>query len=65
MTRSPLRKRICGDAERGASAVEYSLIVAAIAAVLVAVIFSLGRVTQDNFSQTCASWVAAAGDSSC
>lgn len=36
----------------GASAVEYGLLVAAIAAVIVAVVFGLGSVVKDVFSKT-------------
>jgi len=45
-------RRTLGD-ETGASAVEYGLIVAAIAAVVVIVLFALGGVVQDLFSETC------------
>jgi pilus assembly protein Flp/PilA len=44
------RTRVSGD--EGASAVEYGLILAAIAAVIVAVVFGLGLVTQTLFSET-------------
>jgi pilus assembly protein Flp/PilA len=37
----------------GASAVEYSFLVAAIAAVIVLVVFSLGRLTGEAYSDTC------------
>ena len=47
-------KRLAGSGEdRGASAVEYSLIVVAIAAIIVAVVFALGRLTDANFATTC------------
>ena len=39
--------------ERGASSVEYSLIVVAIAAIIVAVVFAVGRMTEGNFGATC------------
>lgn len=39
--------------ERGASAVEYGLLVAAIAALIVAVVFGLGRLVSGVFSDTC------------
>jgi pilus assembly protein Flp/PilA len=42
--------------ERGASAVEYGLLVAAIAAVIIIVIFALGGKVQDLFSSTCDSF---------
>jgi len=37
----------------GASAVEYGLLVAAIAAVIVVVVFALGSVVKSKFSNTC------------
>ena len=46
--------------ERGASAVEYSLIVAAIAAILVVVIFAIGKFTGAAYNDTCDS--LASGD---
>jgi Flp pilus assembly pilin Flp len=46
--------------ERGASAVEYSLIVVAIAAIVVTIVFSLGRLSESTFDDTCTS--LAAGD---
>jgi pilus assembly protein Flp/PilA len=39
--------------ERGASAVEYGLLVAGIAALIVAVVFLLGGQVKDAFSETC------------
>jgi pilus assembly protein Flp/PilA len=39
--------------EDGASAVEYGLLVAAIAAVIVIVVFALGGLIQDAFKTTC------------
>jgi Flp pilus assembly pilin Flp len=39
--------------ETGASAVEYSLIVVAIAAIVVAIVFAVGHLTEDNFGATC------------
>lgn len=46
--------------EQGASAVEYSFIVAAIAAILVVVIFAVGKFTGAAYTDTCDS--LAAGD---
>ena len=40
-------------AEDGASAVEYGLLVAAIAALIVAVIFVLGSIVKGKFNETC------------
>jgi pilus assembly protein Flp/PilA len=39
--------------DRGASAVEYGLLVAAIAAVIVGVVFGLGKLVHEAFSTTC------------
>lgn len=39
--------------EKGASAVEYGLLVAAIAALIVIIVFALGGVVKDVFSDTC------------
>lgn len=39
--------------EDGASAVEYGLLVAAIAALIVVIVFALGQIIQRVFSDTC------------
>ncbi len=39
--------------ERGASAVEYGLLVAAIAAIIVAIVFALGGMIKGAFKTTC------------
>jgi pilus assembly protein Flp/PilA len=41
--------------EKGASAVEYGLLVAAIAALIVIIVFALGGVVKEVFSKTCTS----------
>jgi pilus assembly protein Flp/PilA len=41
------------DDERGASAVEYGLLVAAIAAVIVLAVFALGGMVSEMFTETC------------
>jgi pilus assembly protein Flp/PilA len=41
--------------DEGASAVEYGLLVAAIAAVIVVVVFALGSVVKNKFNDTCSS----------
>jgi pilus assembly protein Flp/PilA len=41
--------------DKGASAVEYSLIVVAIAAIIVLVVFAIGEFTQAQFADTCTS----------
>jgi pilus assembly protein Flp/PilA len=52
--------------DTGASAVEYGLLVAAIAAVIVVVVFALGGVLKDKFSSTCKSvGVGSSATSSC
>lgn len=51
-----MRTRICRAlriaSDRGASAVEYGLLVAAIAAVIVGVVFAFGRAMNDTFTTT-------------
>ena len=39
--------------EKGASAVEYGLLVAAIAALIVVIVFALGGLVQGVFTETC------------
>ena len=46
--------------ETGASAVEYGLLVAAIAALIVLIVFALGGVVKDVFTNTCNSVQASA-----
>jgi pilus assembly protein Flp/PilA len=41
--------------EKGASAVEYGLLVAAIAALIVVAVFGIGKVVSGSFSSTCTS----------
>jgi pilus assembly protein Flp/PilA len=45
-------RRALGD-DTGASAVEYGLLVAAIAAVIVIILFALGGAVQDLFTESC------------
>lgn len=47
--------------ERGASAVEYGLLIAGIAALIVVVIFAFGGVLQNVFTMTCNSVGQSAG----
>jgi pilus assembly protein Flp/PilA len=49
--------------EDGASAVEYGLLVAAIAALIVIIIFSLGGIVKESFSDTCTAIKSGAGTS--
>jgi pilus assembly protein Flp/PilA len=48
-----IRKVAAHNNDEGASAVEYGLLVAAIAAVIVLVVFALGSVVRGAFSKTC------------
>ena len=41
------------NSESGASAVEYGLLVAAIAAIIIVIVFALGRVAQGSYATTC------------
>ena len=41
------------DNEKGASAVEYGLLVAAIAAIIVLIVFAIGKFVKAGFSTTC------------
>jgi pilus assembly protein Flp/PilA len=50
---SYLHKVMRDTKDRGASAVEYGLMVAAIAAVIVGIVFGLGGVVQGVFTDTC------------
>ena len=50
--------------ERGASAVEYGLLIAGIAALIVAVVFLFGGVLSNIFTSTC-NKVGASGGGSC
>jgi pilus assembly protein Flp/PilA len=59
-----LRRSIRQTADRGASAVEYGLMVAAIAAVLVGTVFALGGFVQGTFNKTCSA-LGAASPGSC
>jgi pilus assembly protein Flp/PilA len=51
--------------DRGASAVEYGLMVAAIAAVIVGIVFGLGGVIQSVFATTCDSIATSAKTDNC
>ena len=51
--------RVRQGSDEGATAVEYGLIVVAIAAVIVAVAVLLGTLTHANYSTACTSWNAA------
>jgi pilus assembly protein Flp/PilA len=52
------------DSEAGASATEYGLLVVAIAALIVVIVFALGGVVEDLFSDSCEEITAEASTSS-
>jgi pilus assembly protein Flp/PilA len=60
---SYLRKVMRDTKDRGASAVEYGLMVAAIAAVIVGIVFGLGTLVGNTFNNTCKSITAGAANS--
>jgi pilus assembly protein Flp/PilA len=59
-----LNARFAKMEERGASAVEYGLLIAGIAALIVVAVFALGPVVKDAFTDTCTA-IDGAGGSSC
>jgi pilus assembly protein Flp/PilA len=60
-----LDARIAKMDERGASAVEYGLLIAGIAALIVIVIFAFGGVIKNIFTNTCSSLGTSAGAGTC
>ena len=48
-----LNARLAKMEERGASAVEYGLLIAGIAAVIVVAVMALGPIVKDAFNKTC------------
>jgi pilus assembly protein Flp/PilA len=59
-----LNGRIAKLDERGASAVEYGLLIAGIAALIVVIVFAFGDVLKNIFSSTC-NQVGKSGGGSC
>jgi pilus assembly protein Flp/PilA len=57
-----LDARVAKMDERGASAVEYGLLIAGIAALIVAIVFIFGGVLSNIFSSTCSSVGASSGN---
>jgi pilus assembly protein Flp/PilA len=51
--RTLLNARLAKMEERGASAVEYGLLIAGIAAIVVVAVVALGPVVRDAFTDTC------------
>jgi pilus assembly protein Flp/PilA len=60
-----LNARLAKMDERGASAVEYGLLIAGIAALIVVVVFAFGGVLKNIFQTTCNSVGASSGNASC
>ena len=58
-----LNGRLAAMDERGASAVEYGLLIAGIAALIVVVVVAFGGVIKDSFQKTCNSVGASSGGS--
>jgi pilus assembly protein Flp/PilA len=58
-----LNARVAKMDERGASAVEYGLLIAGIAALIVVVVFAFGGVLKNIFSATCNSVGQSSGQS--
>ena len=58
-----IRTMQAAKSDEGASAVEYALLVAAIAALIVIVVFAFGGLVQSIFQDTCDS-IATEGDTS-
>jgi pilus assembly protein Flp/PilA len=60
-----INARLAKTDERGASAVEYGLLIAGIAALIVIVVFAFGGVLNNIFNDTCNSLGSSAGAGSC
>jgi pilus assembly protein Flp/PilA len=58
-----LDSRLAKMDQRGASAVEYGLLIAGIAALIVVVVFAFGSVVKNLFSNTCKSVAKSAANS--
>jgi pilus assembly protein Flp/PilA len=58
-----LNARLARMDERGASAVEYGLLIAGIAALIVVIVFAFGGVLSNIFGNTCNSVGASSGQS--
>ncbi|WP_435743993.1 Flp family type IVb pilin [Nocardioides sp. SYSU DS0663] len=64
--RTLLNARLAQMEERGASAVEYGLLIAGIAALIVVAVFALGPVVKEAFTETCTTVAAkTSGPSTC
>jgi pilus assembly protein Flp/PilA len=56
-----IQGRFAKNEERGASAVEYGLLIAGIAALIVVAVFALGPVVKEAFKDTCDSMRSGSG----
>ena len=63
--RALLDARLAAMEERGASAVEYGLLIAGIAALIVVAVFALGPVIKEAFTDTCTSIKTASTSATC
>jgi pilus assembly protein Flp/PilA len=60
-----LNARVAKMDERGASAVEYALLIAGIAALIVLIVYAFGGVLNNIFNDTCSSIGSSAGAGTC
>jgi pilus assembly protein Flp/PilA len=60
-----IRRRLSRDEERGASVVEYGLLIAAVAALVVVAAFAIGNWANNSFNETCDELAAAGADPAC
>jgi pilus assembly protein Flp/PilA len=60
-----ISRRLRGDDERGASVVEYGLLIAAVAALVVVAVFAIGNWANNSFNETCDELAAAGADPAC
>jgi len=60
-----LNARFAKREDRGASAVEYGLLIAGIAALIVVVVFAFGGSLKGIFTQTCSKVTVSASNKSC
>jgi pilus assembly protein Flp/PilA len=54
--------RLARHDQRGASAVEYGLLIAGIAAIIVVIVFAFGQTLQNVFADTCQAVANSSGD---
>jgi pilus assembly protein Flp/PilA len=60
-----ISRRLRGDDERGASVVEYGLLIAAVAALVVVAVFAVGNWANSAFTETCDQLDTAAASPDC